>query len=99
MDVEIRGLVIENRRGKTPEGKLTGVGPLVDQRLLAEEADYRFFEGDDIPLPQGLEMKPRLLWDRLEVPSGYIDGLAKSLIDKPWKRFAEQAEKEGGWKA
>lgn len=91
--VEIRSLIIESRRGKSPQGKLVGVGDL----LAAKE--YQLFADDHIDLPQGLDVTPKLMWDRLTVPSGRVDDLAEALVEGPWIRFLDQAQGMGPWAA
>ncbi len=94
VDARIRRLVIESRRGRTPEARLAGVG-----RLTEDGAGYRFFTGDDMPLPAGLEVARRLMWDRLEVAPDGIDELAEGLVDRPWAQFLDQAKEVGAWHA
>ncbi len=89
----IRKLVVETRKGKTPMGRLAGIGG------LAEPMDgYDLFGGDRIDLPDELAPRPRLVWERLEVSEERVDDLAERLVAGPWNRFLEKA-KEKQWKA
>lgn len=90
---EIRALVIESRRGKAPGGQLLGAGD-----LLADD-DYKLFADDRIGLPAGLEVTPELMWDRLTVPGERIDEMAEALVEGPWSRFLDQAQRMGPWVA
>ncbi len=82
---EVRGLTIETRAGKTPAGRLAGVGALAE-----ELADYSLFSEDETALPQGLEARRKLVWDQLEIPGPRVDDLAEALVAGPWLKFLDQ---------
>ncbi len=93
VQVHIRSLVIESRRGKGRPGEIHGVGALVPS------GDYKFFGDDRMELPKGLEAVAKLMWDRLTVPPSRLDDLANALVDGPWMRFLQQAQGMGPWTA
>lgn len=96
---EIRQLVIESRRGRTPEGKLAGYAALLTD--AAEQKAYDLFPGDLLDLPEELPgPRPQLLWDRLVVDSrAGVDALAEALVSGPWSAFLDRAQKRKGWAA
>jgi CRISPR/Cas system CSM-associated protein Csm3 (group 7 of RAMP superfamily) len=94
VSAKIRRLVIESRRGRVPAGELAGVG-----ELMENGGGYKFFPGDRMPLPKGLDSKSKLLWDRIEVTPERLDDLAEELVAGPWTKFVEQAKEVKGWRA
>ena len=100
VSVAWRSLVIESRRGRTPEGKLFGAGAL-EQAMPAPRREngeppksYEFFGGDTIELPVGLNRQSKLAWDQIRVPPERIDELAETLMREksPWMHFLQEAE-------
>ena len=96
---EIRQLVIESRRGRSPEGKIAGYGALIANAV--EQKAYDLFPEDVVGRPEGLgEPRTQLLWDRLVVDTREgIDALAEALVHQPWTDFLDVAQKRKGWAA
>ena len=92
--VEIRELVIESRRGKTPGGQLYGYGSLID-----DAAGYDLFPDDKVMLPADLKPSNQLMWQRLVVPKERVFDVAESLVDGPWMAFLNAAKAKKGWAA
>ena len=94
-----RSLVIESRRGRTPDGQLFGAGALEQamprpQHNGEEPRSYELFGGDSIALPSGLASQSKLAWDQVRVPPERIDELAEVLMGErgPWIHFLQEAE-------
>ena len=90
VSVALRRLVIETNRGGALPGRLLGVGVL-DQR--EEAAAYRFFDGDEIALPESWVAgpDPARFFAQLELRSSDRDELERRLSAGPWQRFLDQA--------
>jgi CRISPR/Cas system CSM-associated protein Csm3 (group 7 of RAMP superfamily) len=84
--VEICGLVIETRLGKSPAGTLRGVGALMD-----EAGEYGLFGQDEMELPPEISREKQLLWDQVKVAPGQVDALAQALLEGPWAAFLTSA--------
>lgn len=84
---EVQKIVIETRLGQSRPGMLQGAAPL----MKAEASVYDLFDGDELPLPPGLEPRARLIWDQLIVEQDRIADLAESLVAGPWSKFLQQA--------
>jgi CRISPR/Cas system CSM-associated protein Csm3 (group 7 of RAMP superfamily) len=93
VEAKIRGLVIETRAGRTPAGRLAGVGGLGEKL-----EEYETCDGDAIDLPAGLVAQRELVWDRVTVTGEHVDALAAALVEGPWQAFLQWAE-EKRWAA
>jgi CRISPR/Cas system CSM-associated protein Csm3 (group 7 of RAMP superfamily) len=93
--VQVRRLVIESRRGKSPLGRLLGAGALTD-----DAQGYDLFSDDEVALPAGVTTVSKLGWDRLELGAEPVEPLAEALVGGPWARFLDQARgRSDGWAA
>jgi CRISPR-associated protein Csm3 len=83
----LQRIVIETRRGRGEAGVLRGVGG-----LWSEGERYHLYRGDSVALPDGLETRPRMVWDQLTVEGEEkTSALAEALVDGPWAEFLNQA--------